>query len=59
MTRANAPTPERRSVNIALRIKPSLRDALAAAAEIDGRPLASLVVRILEEWTKKSRQATK
>jgi len=45
--------PERRTENVALRIRPSLKAALRVAAERDGRTLAAFAERILEEAAKK------
>jgi hypothetical protein len=45
--------PETKSVPIGLRVTPSFKKALDAAAQADSRPVASLVEKVLSEFLKK------
>jgi len=46
--------PETRTVSVGLRITPSLKKGLDAAAAADQRPVASMVEKILTEYLKKN-----
>jgi len=35
-----------------IRLEPALKQALAQAAELDGRSLSSLIAKILSDWLK-------